>query len=88
MRMTASYDKQGILTLADDKPVVYRIQDARGKDNYVGSVRVGRLVDRISEHLGEIPGAMVRIQQHESIQSAKVAEQRIINRVKPRFNRK
>lgn len=88
MKKTASYDKPGIKTLADDKPIVYRIQNKNGKDLYVGAARRGRAHEAIAEHLGRIPGATVTIQGFNSIEEAKIAEQRIINRCEPKYNRK
>lgn len=88
MKKTATYDKPNILTLADDKPIVYRIQTQTGKDNYVGVAKRGRAADRIAEHLGEIPGSIVKITQHDSLADAMVAAQRIINRCQPKYNRK
>jgi len=87
MTRTASYDKAGIRTLADNKPVVYRIQDQSGKDNYVGVARRGR-VDEIAEHLGVVPGCVVKIVQYDSLEDAMIASQRIINRSEPKYNRR
>ncbi|MEK0325282.1 MAG: hypothetical protein QQN63_06220 [Nitrosopumilus sp.] len=84
-KRTATYDKLGILTLADNRPVVYRIQTLTGKDNYVGAKRKGRL-DQITEHLGEIPGSVIKIAQYDSLEDAMAAAQRIINREKPKYN--
>ena len=80
------YNKTGVEKLADDKPVVYRIQTEGGKDNYVGVAKRGRVGERIAEHLGEIPGAKVKIKQHASIQDAKASEARIIKRRQPKYN--
>ena len=88
MKRTATFDKTGIETLADDKPIVYRIKKKNGKDIYVGSARRGRAHETIMEHLGVTPGATVTIQQFDSMEEAKIAEQRIINRSQPKFNRR
>lgn len=88
MKKTAAYNKTGIAKLADDKPIVYRIQTPSGKDNYVGVAKRGRASDRIAEHLGEIPGSVVKIVQHDSLADAKAAAQRIINRCQPKYNQK
>ena len=85
-KKTANYNKTGIDKLADDKPAVYRIQTQGGRDNYVGVAKRGRVSERIAEHLGEIPGAKVKIEQHASIQDAKASEARIISRQQPKFN--
>lgn len=85
-KKTADYNKIAVEKLADDKPVVYRIQTKRGSDNYVGVAKRGRVGERIAEHLGEIPGAKVKIEQHASIQDAKASEARIIKRQQPKYN--
>ena len=82
------YTKTDVGRLPDDKPVVYRIQTEGGKDNYVGSAQRGRVQERISEHFDKIPGAKVQVQQFNSIQDARAHEQRVINRSKPKFNKK
>ncbi len=82
----ADYNKTAVEKLADDKPVVYRIQTEGGKDNYVGVAKRGRVGLRIAEHLGEIPGTKVKIEQHASIQDAKASEARIIKRQRPKYN--
>ncbi len=83
-----NYTETGVGHLPNDKPVVYRIQTEGGKDNYVGIAQRGRVQERISEHLRKIPGAKVQVQQFNSIQDARAHEQRVINRSKPKFNRK
>ncbi len=82
----ADYNKTAVQKLADDKPVVYRIQTKGGKDNYVGVAKRGRVGERIAEHLDTIPGAKVKIEQHSSIQDAKASEARIIKRHQPKYN--
>ena len=82
------YTEKGVGKLPNDKPAVYRIQTEGGKDNYVGTAQRGRVQERLSEHLGKIPGAKVQVQQFNSIQDARAHEQRVINRSKPKFNRK
>ncbi len=83
-----SYTDKGVGKLPDDKPAVYRIQSEGGKDNYVGSAKRGRVQERVNEHRGKIPGAKVQVQQFNSIQDARAHEQRVINRLKPKFNKK
>jgi len=62
-----NYNNSGIKNLPNDKPVLYRIKTESGKLNYVGVAQRGRVQDRLSEHLGEIPGATVEIEQFSSI---------------------
>ena len=87
-KKTADYNKTGIEKLVDNKPIVYRIQTQSGKDNYVGVAKRGRVSDRIAEHLGEIPGAKVKIEQHANLRDAKASEARIIKRQQPKYNDK
>lgn len=87
-KKTANFNKNDIQNLPNDKPVVYRIQTEGGKDNYVGSAQRGRASERIGEHLGEVPGAKVKIEQYPSIGTAQASETRIIKRQQPKYNKK
>ena len=82
-----NYNKTSIEKLPDDKPVVYKIETEAGKNNYTGTAQRGRVRERIEEHLSEIPGAKVRIEQTDSIKEAKEKEARIIRRSKPKYNK-
>ena len=75
-------------TLPNDKPVVYKIFTANKTNNYTGTAKKGRVTDRIIEHIGEIPGAKVQIEQFSSIQEAVKKEAHIISRTKPKYNEK
>jgi len=86
-KKSTNYNKTNIPKLPDDKPAVYRIQTESGKDNYIGIAKRGRVTERIAEHLGEVPGAKVKIEQHSSVQDAKVAEARLIKRQQPKYNK-
>lgn len=81
-----NYSKKGIQNLPNDKPALYRIQTGSGKPNYIGTAKRGRVQERIAEHLGEIPGASVRIQQFKTIKYAQKTEQRSIKLTKPKYN--
>ena len=89
-RKTVSFKQQGINKLPDNKPVVYRILTGSGKNNYTGVAQRGRVQDRVAEHLGSgkdpVPGAKVVIEQHSSIDEARVQERRIIARSQPKYN--
>ena len=80
------YTKDGVSDLPNDKPVLYRIETEGGNLNYVGVAKRGRVRDRIEEHLGQIPGAKVRIEQFSSIDEARGKEARIIKRNQPKYN--
>jgi excinuclease UvrABC nuclease subunit len=81
------FNKTGIENLPDNKPAVYKILTAAGKVNYAGVAQRGRVQERITEHLGEIPGATVQIQQTNRIAEARKKEAGIIKRSKPRYNK-
>lgn len=83
------FNQTGAAKLPNDKPVVYKIQTERGKTNYVGVVKRGRVQERIQEHLdaGKIPGARVQVQQMDSIAEAEKREARIIARTQPKYNK-
>ena len=78
------YNKTGISQLPNDKPVIYRIETEGGSLNYAGIAMRRRVQDRIREHLGEIPGANVRIEQFNSISEAREKEARVIKRNQPK----
>ncbi len=80
------YNKNGISKLPNDKPVIYRIETEGGKLNYSGVAKRGRVKDRIKDHLREIPGASVRVEQFSSIRDALTKESRVIKRNKPKYN--
>lgn len=82
-----NYTKTGIEKLPDDKPVVYKILTENGNNNYTGTAKRGRVRERITEHLNEIPGSTVVIEQFSSIGEAEKKESNIINRTQPKYNK-
>ena len=82
-----NYNKSGIGQLPDDKPVLYKIETASGGLNYAGVAKRGRVSERIAEHLGEIPGATVSIEQFKSIKDARAKEKNVITRSRPKYNK-
>ena len=92
-KKTGSFDNKGIEGLAKDKPVVYKIENAQGKNLYTGIAKRGRVEQRVKEHLpgGLDPvrgGAKVHIEQKSSIEQAAKSEARIIKREQPPQNKK
>ena len=90
---TADFNPEGIDSLDQDKPVVYKILDRNDRNIYTGSAKRGRVAERINEQLpggsDSIPGgAKVKIEQRDSIEEAQKSESRIISRSKPRYNKK
>jgi len=82
-----NYTKRGIEKLPDDKPVVYKIITDTGNNNYTGTAKRGRVRERISEHLDEIPGSTVVIEQFSRINEAEKKESNIIKRSQPKYNK-
>jgi len=85
---TVKYNISGVDNLPDDKPVLYRIETESGSLNYAGIAKRGRVKERILEHLGEIPGANVKIEQFTSIRDAAKKEAGVIRRSQPKYNDK
>ena len=81
------YNKQSIAQLPNDKPVLYRIETESGNPRYVGVAQRGRVQEIISEHLGKIPGAMVRIEQFNNISDAQKKEVNVIRRAQAKYNK-
>lgn len=82
-----NFNKTGISQLPKDKPVLYRIQTEADNLNYAGIAQRGQVQNRISEHLGNIPGATVRIEQFNSIADARKKEANVIKRAQPKYNK-
>lgn len=92
-KKTGRFDKDGIASLAKDKPVVYQIEDAHGNNLYTGVAKRGRVEDRLNEHLpggkdAVRGGAKVRIQQKSRIKDALRSEARILKQQKPSQNKR
>ena len=81
------YNSAKIKDLPNDQSVLYRIETKTGNSNYVGVARRGQVQDQIEEHLGEIPGATVKIEQFASIKDARSKAANIIKRNPPKYNK-
>lgn len=88
MKKTTNYKPEDIDKLPNNKPVVYKIQTSGGTNNYTGVAKRGRVNDRIKEHLGDIPGTKVQIEQMSSINEAIKKEANIISRSQPKYNKR
>lgn len=84
------FNKTGISKLPINKPVVYQIESASGKNNYTGVAQRARAQERLQEHLpggkDPIPGTQVRVEQVKTIAEAKNKEEIIIARSQPKYN--
>lgn len=92
-KKTASLGAEGIRSLPNDKPVIYKVLDRRGVNIYTGSAGRGNVRARVRDHLpgrkDAIPGGTkVQIEQHSSIREAQKKEANIISRSKPKYNRR
>ena len=90
-RKSGLFKREEIQRFAADKPVVYKLLNARGKNLYTGSAKRGRVRERLEEHLPDsrdpVTGAKrVQILQKASIDEARKAESRIISRERPPQN--
>ncbi len=81
-----SYNKTKVADLPDDKSVLFRIETKTGGLNYVGVVARGKVQSHLTELLGEIPGATVKIEQFDSIKDARKKQANIIKRSQPKYN--
>ena len=92
-RKSGKFTKEGIESLAKDKPVVYKIENSKGKNLYTGVAKRGRVGERLKEHLlgGPDPvrgGSKVKIIQKSSMDEALKSEARIIKQQQPPQNKK
>jgi excinuclease UvrABC nuclease subunit len=82
-----NYNKSGISNLPEDKPVLYRIKTDSGNVNYAGIAKRGRVQDRVEEHLADIPGATVEIEQFNRVADARQKEANVIKKSQPKYNK-
>jgi len=87
-KKTTNFNKKGINKLPNDKPVLYKIKTQLGGTNYAGVAKKGRVQERLEEHLGEIPGNKVQIEQFNTIRAAEKKESNIIKIIQPKYNEK
>lgn len=89
-RQTVPFNKNGIGSLPDDKPVVYIIATDSGRVIYTGVAKRGRVQERLQEHLPQGPAAVpcskVSIEQVETIAAARAKERTIIAESQPKYN--
>jgi len=83
-----NYNSVAIKSLPNNNSVLYRIKTKTGMDNYIGVASKGNVRNRIAEHLGEIPGRVLIIEQFHSIKDARKKEANLIKRNKPKYNKK
>lgn len=81
-----NYNATGIADLPNDKSVLYRIKTRGGNDNYVGVAARGKVIEQISGHLGEVPGATVHIEQFDKIADARKKAANLVERNSPKYN--
>ena len=90
-KKTVKLNNEGIQSLPQNKPVVYKILNKEGDNIYTGIAKKGNVQGRIEDHLpghrDAVPGAAkVQIEQHSSIDDAKEKETNVISHTKPKYN--
>jgi hypothetical protein len=90
-KKTVRMTTDGINSLPNDKPVVYKILSRTGENIYTGVAGKGNVHDRLEDHLpghkDAIPGASkVQIDRQSSIREAERKEASIIRRSRPKYN--
>jgi len=83
---TVKFNEEEIANLPDNRPVLYKISTSNNNNYYTGVAQRGHVRERVMEHLGEIPGAKVRIEQMKSIEEAREKEGSVISRSTPKYN--
>ena len=86
-KKTVRFNSKGIDKLPKDKPVLYKIMTKAGNVNYAGIAQRGQAQDRVSDHLGKIPGDKVQIERFSSVDDAREKEANVIKRTQPRYNK-
>jgi predicted GIY-YIG superfamily endonuclease len=79
------FNQTAIGAADNDNPVVYTLKKG-GNPVYVGIAQRGRVQERLTEHLGEIPATEFSTRSYDSISEAREAEERKIKREKPKYN--
>lgn len=84
------FTKSNILKIPANKPILYNLETAGRKINYIGVAKRGRVHQRLREHLSTgpdpIPAETVTIKQFPSINKARAAEKRAIETKQPKYN--
>lgn len=92
MKKTVPLTKAGIKKIPDTKAGVYEIKNKKGKSEYVGMAKAGRLQDRVKEHLPSSPkdpikgGKTVETKQQPNKAAALKTEKKMIKTKQPRQN--
>jgi hypothetical protein len=90
MAKKVKFSSTGIDKVPVNKPIVYTIETAGGRPNYVGIAKRGRAQERLREHLpgapDAVPGATIKIQQVSTVDEAKQKERALIQQKKPKHN--
>ena len=83
---TVKYSKAQIADLPNDQSVLYRIVTKSGTVNYIGVAARRKVVDTITAHIGQIPGAKVKVEQFASIADARKKQANVLKRGKTKYN--
>ncbi len=83
---TVRYSKTQIADLPNDLSVLYRIVTNGGTLNYIGVAARRKVVDTITAHIGQIPGAKVKVEQFTSIADARKKQANVLKRGDTKYN--
>ncbi|HEB35906.1 MAG TPA: hypothetical protein ENI18_08710 [Candidatus Aminicenantes bacterium] len=87
-----NFSKKNIEKILKNKPIVYKLKNAGETNLYTGIAKLGRVDDRLKEHLlggkDPIKGArQFQTKQFKSIDQARREEKKIIKKEKPKYNK-
>ena len=83
---TVKYTKTSIPDLPNDTAVLYRITTKTGGLNYVGVAARHKVQATILGHVGEIPGAKVKIEQCATVADARKKQANVLKRTPAKYN--
>jgi TIR domain len=87
---TVSYTQDGINSLPNNKPIIYKILTEGGKNNFTGSAKRGDIHKTLRRHLeygkNYVPGSRIYMERTNSIDEARKKANEIIKRTKPKYN--
>jgi len=88
-RREVEYTAAAVAQLPEAKPVVYAVQAASGRVNYIGSAAAGHVRERIRQHVSgrsrRAIGEKIVIRQYETVEAARRAEETAIQEFWPKY---
>lgn len=93
-KKTTAFTKSGTKKISSETPGVYDIQNKKGKSEYVGMAKKGRMQERVKEHLPTSTkdpiknGSKVKITNTKTKEAALRKEKQLIKSKQPSQNKK